>query len=68
MVKITDTEAANISNGTNIFNFKDVLEIEYLTVEQRDAFLNDQKFAFINGPAGAGKTGIMLAKIIQLVK
>ncbi|XP_063692987.1 uncharacterized protein LOC134824910 [Bolinopsis microptera] len=66
VMKATDIKSANIDDGINIF--KDMLGIEYLTVEQRDAFNRDQNLLVINGPAGSGKTIILLAKIIKVIK
>ena len=66
VIKVTDIDAANINMKINIF--RDIIGIEYLTAEQYDAFNRDQNLLVINGPAGSGKSIILLAKIIQLIK
>ena len=66
VIKAIDVKAANLSNGLNIF--RDIIGIQNLTLEQVNAFNSEQNFLFINGPAGSGKTVIVLAKIIQLIK
>ena len=66
VIKVTDIMPANIDGDNNIF--KDILGIEYLTAEQHDAFNRDQNLLVINGPAGSGKTIILLAKIIKVIK
>ena len=45
---------------------KDFLGIDNLTKQQYDLINSDEKFLWINGPAGAGKTVVLLAKILQL--
>ena len=45
---------------------KDFLGIDNLTKQQYDLVNSDEKFLWINGPAGAGKTVVLLAKILQL--
>ena len=45
---------------------KDYLEIDNLTKQQYDLINLDENFLWINGPAGAGKTVVLLAKILQL--
>ena len=65
IIPVREIDLANIDD-MNIF--KDILEIENLTVEQYEAFCKDENLLIINGPAGSGKTIILLAKIIQLVK
>ena len=45
---------------------KNFLGIENLTKQQHDLINSDEKFLWINGPAGAGKTVVLLSKILQL--
>ena len=45
---------------------KEFLGIDNLTKQQYDLINSDEKFLLINGPAGAGKTVVLLAKILQL--
>ena len=66
VIKATKIEGANMINGINIF--RDIIGVENLTAEQYDAFNRDQNLFIINGPAGSGKTILLLAKIIQLIK
>ena len=66
VMKAADIEDANIDQDTNIF--RDILGVENLTVEQYDAFNTEQNLMVLNGPAGAGKTIILLAKIIKLIR
>ena len=47
---------------------KRYLGLENLTKQQHDILQSTEKFLWINGPAGAGKTVILMAKIIQLIK
>ena len=65
IIPVENIELASIDD-MNIF--KDILEVENLTVEQHEAFCKDENLLIINGPAGSGKTILLLAKIIQLVK
>ena len=67
VISVSDFEGATINNSeTNIFS--DIIGVVNLTKEQCDAFNKDQNLLIINGPAGSGKTIILLAKIIQFVK
>ena len=45
---------------------KDFLGIDNLTKQQYDLINSNEKFLWINGPAGAGKTVVLLAKMLQL--
>ena len=45
---------------------KDFLGINNLTKQQYDLINSYEMFLWINGPAGAGKTVVLLAKILQL--
>ena len=47
--------------------YKHLLGIDNLTKQQYDLIHSDEKFLWINGPAGAGKTVVILAKILQLL-
>ena len=47
---------------------KKYLGLENLTKQQHDILLSNEKLLWINGPAGAGKTVILMAKIIQMIK
>ena len=62
--KTCDLDSAWI-NGKNIF--KDFLQIDYLTEEQKNAYEDESKNLIINGCAGSGKTIIMLARLIWLL-
>ena len=46
---------------------RDFLGVDNLSKEQFDALNSAENFLFINGPAGAGKTVVLVAKILQLV-
>ena len=46
--------------------FKDHLKINCLTKHQLDIFNSKERFLWVDGPAGAGKTIAMLGKIIDL--
>ena len=45
---------------------KDFLGIDNLTKQQYDLINSDEKLLWINGPAGTGKTVVLLAKILKL--
>ncbi|XP_063684480.1 uncharacterized protein LOC134818765 [Bolinopsis microptera] len=45
-----------------------IMGISYLTKEQDKVFKSKKKFLWINGPAGSGKTILILGKAIQLAK
>ena len=47
--------------------FQDHLNIRCLTRDQLDVFDSQERFLWIEGPAGAGKTIAMLGKIIDIV-
>ena len=47
---------------------RDYLGVENLTKEQSDTFYSTSNFKFVNGPAGSGKTLVMLAKTLQLAR
>ena len=47
---------------------KKFVGVNYLTKEQHDVLQSDQNLLWLNGPAGSGKTTILLAKLIQVVK
>ena len=66
VIRAADIETAIIDGDTNIF--RDIIGIENLTAEQLDAFNRNHSLLIINGPAGTGKTIILLAKIIQLIR
>ena len=46
---------------------KDFLGVDNLTKQQYDLINSEEKFLWINGPAGAGKTVVLMAKILELV-
>ena len=46
--------------------FKDFLRVNCITQEQLDVFECNERFLFVEGPAGSGKTIAMLGKIINL--
>ena len=62
--KTCDLDSAWI-NGKNVF--KDFLQIDYQTEEQKNACEDESKNLIINGCAGSGKTIIMLARLIWLL-
>ena len=47
---------------------KDFLGVDNLTKQQYELINSTEKFLWINGPAGAGKTVVLLGKILQLVR
>ena len=47
--------------------FKDYLNISCLTPDQLDVFNSEERFLWVEGPAGSGKTITMLGKIIDIV-
>ena len=47
--------------------FKDFLGIENLTKQQWEVYISNKKLLWIDGPAGGGKSIILIAKIIELV-
>ena len=47
--------------------FKDYLNISCLTQDQLDVFHSEERFLWVEGPAGSGKTIVMLGKIIDIV-
>ena len=57
---------ADSNHTVNIF--KDILSVDNLTSEQNYAFGRNENMLIINGPAGSGKTVILLAKMIQFIK
>ncbi|XP_063692766.1 uncharacterized protein LOC134824719 [Bolinopsis microptera] len=67
VINVSNIVSANVNQNGIVNIFKDMLGIEYLTAEQHDAFNRDQNLLVINGPAGSGKTIILLAKIIHLI-
>ena len=56
----------NVVPAPNIF--KEFLGVNNLTKSQSDAYNCQDKRVLINGPAGVGKTIILIAKAIQLAK
>ena len=46
--------------------FKDYLNISSLTQDQLDIFNSNERFLWVESPAGTGKTVVMLGKIIHL--
>ena len=48
--------------------FKDYLNINCLTQGQLDAFNSTERLLWVEGPAGSGKTMVMLGKIINIVQ
>ena len=48
--------------------FRDYLNINCLTKDQLDVFNSTARFLWMEGPAGSGKTIVMLGKIIQIVQ
>ena len=58
-------------NNPNFVQADDVFKgmgISYLTKEQDEVFRSQEKFLWINGPAGSGKTLLILGKAIQAAK
>ena len=48
--------------------FKDYLNINCLTQDQLDVFNSTERFLWAEGPAGSGKTIVMLGKILDIVQ
>ena len=66
VIKTSDLkEPPFVVNGVNIF--KTCLEVNYITVEQKNAFEDDNYPILITGAAGSGKTMVLLAKAISLI-
>ena len=55
----------NISSSTVV---KDYLNVDNMTKQQHDIFCLKDKFLWINGPAGSGKSVILTGRIIELAK
>ena len=47
--------------------FKEYLKISSLTQDQLDVFNSEERFLWVEGPAGGGKTVVMLGRIINIV-
>ena len=47
--------------------FKEFLGVDNLTKQQYDLINSTENFLWINGPAGSGKTVVLMAKVLQLV-
>ena len=47
---------------------RDFLDIESINKKQHEVFTSNKKLLIINGPAGAGKSVLLIAKIIELMK
>ena len=67
VINVSNIVSANVNQNGIVNIFRDIIGVEYLTADQHDAFDRDQNLLVINGPAGSGKTIILLAKIIQLI-
>ena len=46
--------------------FKEHLKVRSLTKDQLDVFNSNERFLFVDGPAGSGKTIAMMGKVINL--
>ena len=55
-----------IADSTDIF--KKYLNIRCLSEGQRAIFDSNERFLWVNGPAGSGKTLVILGKILQMVR
>ena len=66
--KVRDSRYIDEVTNSPVDIFKNILQVDNLTSEQYDAFSRNQDFLLINGPAGSGKTVILLAKLIQIIK
>ena len=44
------------------------LDIEFITKSQKSVLTNGKKKLWINGPAGSGKTLLMMGKVVELLK
>ena len=55
-----------VKNAPQIF--RDYLKIKFLTVSQLEIFESKQNKLCIRGPAGSGKTILVMAKVIEMVK
>ena len=58
-------ENPNIVQADDIF---EKMGISYLSKKQNDVLISQEKFLWINGPAGSGKTVLILGKVIQTVQ
>ena len=47
---------------------RECLGVDNLTKQQHDLYTSEEKFVLIDGPAGAGKSVVLIAKAIQLAK
>ena len=63
--KVVSTSDIPLVAGVNIF--RDCLDLKYITEEQRKAYAEDTwKCLIITGPAGSGKTLVLLARVMRL--
>lgn len=65
--KRTVTEMGDEPENQDLI-FDDIMEIKSLSKAQGDIFRSDERFLWVNGPAGAGKTMVMLGKILKIIK
>ena len=66
LIKTSDLEEPPfVVNKINIF--KTCLEVSYIKIEQKNAFVDDNYPVIISGAAGSGKTMVLLAKAISLI-
>ena len=61
----SDTDNDEIHYSSDIF--KRYLNIQCLSRGQQEIFDCNERFLWVNGPAGSGKTVVMLAKILQII-
>ena len=66
--RLTKDTGKNPSMKGSPLIFKEYLGIEYLSSEQKTIFNSTEKLCEITGPAGSGKTVLLLGKIIQIGK
>ena len=62
--KVVSTSAKPLVGGVNIF--RDCLRLKYITKEQEQAYEYRSERLIITGPAGSGKTLVLLARVIRL--
>ena len=61
----SDHDDHEIQDSSDIF--KNFLDIRCLSKRQQEIFDSSERFLWVNGPAGSGKTLVMQAKILEIV-
>ena len=62
--KVVSTSDIHLVGGVNIF--RDCLGLKYITKEQLQAYNHPIEHLIITGPAGSGKTLVLLARVMRL--